>query len=303
MDVSAREREREALALLVRQEANRLGDLESLRERDHLAVPRAEAGDHDAEVVAVPQERRGAHEAVEILRMADVARMHDDEPPVEAVLLGPGVVARLRRDRACVDPVRDHAQALGRRTLGLEPLPHRLADRDDPVRATEVRADEPAEDSDHRRIPKSIELRRDLREDVLADDEHRRADALADEHAEVSDDRRIGHAEHEIGRRTAQGVPERRSEVREVVHRAPTELGALERGRRDPRDPNPVVLELPRLVLVPVQHAGDDLDLVVLGERLAQLRQEVRGRLDARPVVLVQDEDSRAFAALATRSG
>ena len=172
-----------------------LRDLESLRELDHLAVPGAEAGDHDAEVVAIPQERRGSHEAVEILGVADVARVHHDEAPDEAVLLGPRVVARLRRDRAGVDPVRDHAQALGRGTLRLEPLPHRLADRDDPVRATEVGADEAAEDADHGRVPEPIELGRDLREHVLADDEHRRADALADEHAEVSDDRRIGHAE------------------------------------------------------------------------------------------------------------
>ena len=105
----------------------------------------------------------------------------------------------------------------------------------------------------------------------------------------------------EVGRRAAQRVPERRSEVREVVHRAPAELGALERGRRDTRDPNAVVLELPRLVLVPVEHARDDLDVVVLREGLAELRQEVRGRLDARPVVLVQDEDSRAFAAFGHR--
>ena len=51
-----------------------------------------------------------------------------------------------------------------------------------------------------RRVAEPVELGRDLREDVLADDEHRRADALADEDAEVADDRRVGHAEHEVGR-------------------------------------------------------------------------------------------------------
>ena len=57
------------------------------------------------------------------------------------------------------------------------------------------------------------------------------------------------------------------------------------------------MLDLTRLVLVSVKHAGDDLDLVVLRECLAELRQKVRSRLDTRPVVLVQDEDSLAFAA------
>ena len=88
------------------------------------------------------------------------------------------------------------------------------------------------------------------------------------------------------------------AEVREVVHGAPAELRALVRRRRDARDDDAVVLDLARLVLVAVEDAGDDLDLVVLRERLAELGQEVRGRLDAGPVVLVEDEDSLAFAAV-----
>ena len=70
-------------------------------------------------------------------------------------------------------------------------------------RAPEVRADEAAEHADHGGIAEPVELGRDLREDVLADDEHRRADPLADEHAEVADDRRVGHAQHEVGSRAA----------------------------------------------------------------------------------------------------
>ena len=52
----------------------------------------------------------------------------------------------------------------------------------------------------------------------------------------------------------------------------------------------------------PCSTPGDDLDLVVLRERLAELGQEVRGRLDAGPVVLVEDEDPLAFAAVVTAS-
>ena len=208
MHVRARQRERQARSLLVREKANGLGDLEALRERDHLTVPSAEACDHDPQVVSVAKERRSAHEAVEILRVPDVARVHDDEPADEAVLPRPLVVPRLRRDRAGVDPVRDHAEPLGRSALGLEPLAHRLADRDDPVGAPQVGADEASQDADHGRIAEPVELRRDLREHVLADDEHGRADALPDEHAEIADDRRVGHAQHEVGRRPAQRVAE-----------------------------------------------------------------------------------------------
>ena len=57
-----------------------------------------------------------------------------------------------------------------------------------------------------------------------------------------------------------------------------------------------------RRVLVPVQDTGHHLDVVVLRERLAQLGEEVRRRLDARPVVLVQDEDARASAGVGHRS-
>ena len=263
----------------------------------------AEAGDDDAEVVAVAKEGRGAHEAVEILRVPDVARMHDDEAIDEVVPCGPLVVARLRRDRARVDPVRNDAQPLGRSALCFEPLPHGLPDRDDPVSASKIRTHEATQNADHRRVAEPIELGRDLREHVLADDQDRRTHALAHDDADVADDRRVRHAEHEIGTRAAQRVPQRGSQVREVVHRSTPELGALERRGGDARDAHVVVLDLPRLVLVSVQHPGDDLDLVVLRERLAELRQEVRGRLDTRPVVLVQDEDALAFAAPATGSG
>jgi hypothetical protein len=52
------------------------------------------------------------------------------------------------------------------------------------------------------------------------------------------------------------------------------------------------VLELARILLVPPQNAGDDLDVVLLRERLAELGQQVRRRFDAGPVVLVEDENS-----------
>ena len=166
-------------------------------------MPRAEAGDDDAHVLAVAKERCRANEAIEVLCVPDVARVHGDEAADQTVLRRPLVVPRLRRYRARIDPVRDDPKALGRRALRLEALAHRLADRDDAVGAPKVGADQASQHADHGRIAQPIELGRDLREDVLADDEHGRADALPDEDADVADDRRVGHAEDEIGARPA----------------------------------------------------------------------------------------------------
>jgi hypothetical protein len=216
-------------------------------------VTRAEARDDDADVLAVAQKGRRADEAVEVLCVADVARVHHDEPRREPVPFRPRVVAALWRDRTRVHPVRDHPQTLGGRALRLEPLAHGLADRDDAVGAAQVRADEPAQHADDRRVAEPVELGGDLGEDVLADDEHGSAEAASHGHAEVSHDRRVGHAEDEIGRRARERVPERVAEVREVVRCPPGELGALVRGRCHPHDADAVVLRLPRLALGPVK--------------------------------------------------
>ena len=264
------------------QEAHRVVDLEALGERDHLGVAGAEARDHDPEVVAVAEEGRRADEAVEVLRVPDVPGVHDDEARHEVVLpahslsRGCGVIARVSTQFGIT------RSRSGGAPFASQPLAHRLADGDDPVGAPQVGADEPAEHADDGGVAEPVELGRDLREDVLADDEHGHAEAAADRDAEVADDRRVGHAEDEIGSRAAQRVRERRAEVREVVRRAPRELGALVRRRRDADDADAVVLVLARRVLVAVQDAGHDLDVVVLRERLAELGQQVRGRLDAR---------------------
>src|SRR5205807_1368252 len=87
-------------------------------------------------------------------------------------------------------------------------------------------------------------------------------------------------------------VGERRGEVGEVVRCAVRERRALVRGGVDADDPHSLSLALSRLVLVPVQDSRHDLDVVVLHERLAELGEQVRRRLDARPVVLVEDEEA-----------
>ena len=97
VDVRRRQRLGEPLARLVGQEHDL--DLEPLGERDEICMAGARA-DHDAaEIVEVAQERQRARQCLEILRVADVARVHHDEAADEVVLLRPGVVARSRRER------------------------------------------------------------------------------------------------------------------------------------------------------------------------------------------------------------
>ena len=70
--VGGGKRLRQHAARLVVEELD-LVDFEQLGKRDELRVPRAHADDHDPQVVEIAQERRGADERVEILRVADVA--------------------------------------------------------------------------------------------------------------------------------------------------------------------------------------------------------------------------------------
>ena len=60
-----------------------------------------------------------------------------------------------------------------------------------------------------------------------------------------------------------------------------------------PHDLDPVATLVVRLVLVPVEPARDHRHVVIGRERLAQLGEQVRRRLDAGPVVLVEDEQPR----------
>ena len=65
----------------------------------------------------------------------------------------------------------------------------------------------------------------------------------------------------------------------------------------NPDDLDAVSRLVVRLVLVVVEPSRDHGDVVVARELLAELRQQVRGRLDARVVVLVKDEETPSCAA------
>ena len=79
--VRRRQRLRERLARLVREEADAVG-AELARERLELGAAHAVADDRDRDVV---EHRRRADQRVEVLRVADVPGVHDDEAVVEAV--------------------------------------------------------------------------------------------------------------------------------------------------------------------------------------------------------------------------
>ena len=211
------------------------------------------------------------------------------EQPVEP---RPWVVERLRRDRLRVHPVRDHPDAIGRSALLLQPAAHGVADRDDAVGALQVEPDQLAQRRHEHAVVEPPELCCDLGEDVLGDDEQRHAEPPRDGEAHVAHHRRIGHAEDEVGPRPGQPLEQRAADVRGVVERAQAEIGALEGGRRHAHDLHAVAHLTPRKLLVAAQHARQHADLVLVGERLAELGEQVRRRLDARPVVLVDDEQT-----------
>ncbi len=222
--------------------------------------------------------------------MTDVAGMHDDELPGEPVLEGPVVLLRPRLEQRHVDPVRDHAYPLGRCALRLEPHPHRLADRDDPVRTPEIEGHRPAQRADHERVSQPPERARDLREDVLADDDQRRAMPAGQEDGRRPQHRRVGHAEDDVGVAGLESAEDRGAHERQVVQGPARNAGPVERGRRDPLDRDTVSDDPPGALLVLLDRARDHMDVVVGAERLAELGQQVRRCLRPRPVVLVEDQ-------------
>ncbi len=226
--------------------------------------------------------------------MPHVAGVHDDELAVELVLACPVVLARQRHKGARVDPVRDDAYPLGRSALLLEPAAHRLADRHDAIGAAEVETDDPPQRQDHQRVLEPPERGGDLREDVLADDHERDTVASCDGDGDGAEHRRVGHAEDDVRAGGGEPLAERTGEKGDVVERPERETRALVGRRVDALDLHAVVHEAPRARLGVAQPARDHVDVVVARERLAELRQQVRGRLDSRPVVLVEDEQARA---------
>ena len=109
----------------------------------------AEADEDDREVVEVAQVRRRVDQRVQVLGVADVAGVHDDEPADEARARAP---SRCRSAAASAPSCRpssgSRGSGRGSRALRGEPLLHRLADRDDAVGPAEVEARQHSEQAD-----------------------------------------------------------------------------------------------------------------------------------------------------------
>lgn len=134
------------------------------------------------------------------------------------------------------------------------------------------------------------ELHGRLRKDVLADDDERHADPAGHRETDGADHRRIRHAKHDVRSPRDETMAEGRPQVREVVGGARRQPGAVVGRRSHPPNGDPVSGERARLLLVLVQDAGHHLDVIGVRQVFAEVGEQVRGRLDARPVVLVEHE-------------
>ena len=237
--------------------------------------------------------------------MADVAGVHDDEAARRACALAPSSLSRgcgrsaSRRAQFGITrmPVRAGA-------LLLEPLlasSRRSRRRGRRAAGTSRRGCRSTLTSTG--FSSRLQLDRDLGEDVLAD--HDRAARRSRRATIRRRGRRRSAGRSCRGRRRAVGRARRRAErgheIGQVVEAAPRRAASgrtrSSRRGRSRRRSAPLARELG----TPAQPARDDGDVEVVGERLAELRQQVRRRLDARPVVLVEDEQARSAVGTAAR--
>ena len=228
--------------------------------------------------------------------MPDVAGVHDDEPAVE-----PGRRATTRSPFGCgvIATVSTQFGITITRSGGAPFAISRSRIRSPiattSVRPPEVEADErtgaAATTSGFVSRPSSVAISGKTSSLITSSGTRLRT---RDQEAEIADDRGIRHAEHEVGPADGVRADEAIDEIRDVVHRAETELRPVERRRACPQHEHPVQHLPRRKVGAALEPSGDDGDVELLGERLAEVGEQVRGRLDPRLVVLVENEDARS---------
>ncbi len=151
-----------------------------------------------------------------------------------------------------------------------------------------VGVDRRAEALQHERARQLARLGRSLGIQVLDDGDQRDAEAAGDEVRGIADEGRIGLAEDDVRPAGDEAAERREDDVRQVVGRPGRQSAPGERGRRDADDLDAVPCLPPRTGAA--RRACDHGHGVRPGQPLAQLGQELRRRLGARPVVLVQHE-------------
>ena len=164
----------------------------------------AVADDRDRQPLPRPQPVGGLDQDIEVLRQADVARVHQHEAIGEAVLAGEGVVLGPGHDRLAVGPVVNHVHARRVRALFLDqPAAHAIAERDNRVGVAQQITVDSIERPIDPAVAEVFEQRRDLGKDVLADEYEPRPGATRRPQRGETDDRRIGQRDDHVGRPTA----------------------------------------------------------------------------------------------------
>ena len=203
-----------------------------------LFPPRAAADDPHGEVVEVAQEAQAPDERVEVLRVADVARVHDDEALHEAGARGPRGCPRgcgVDRSRR-----RSSSGSRGSARLG-RPSPRAAASscRRSRRRGRPSGSDESTSRRSARstnglwRRPSLTAISGNTSCAITSSGTRKRA---RDEPADGADERRVGHADDEVRATPEDGLPEDADDVGEVVRPAPGEPCALVGGRANTHD-------------------------------------------------------------------
>src|SRR5690242_14019769 len=121
--------------------------------------------------------------------------------------------------------------------------------------------------------------------------------ATSDRERDIRDYRWIGAAHHDIRPGLCKRGDRCAGEVRQVVHRPSEQIRAIVGGRLHADDLDTAPDLTCGKIGPAVEPAGDHGDIEVLRKPFTELREEVRGRLHAGPVVLIQKENARPHAA------
>ena len=227
----------------------------------------------------VGERARSLEQRVQLLGMPDVAGMHDDEAPVALHVHGMNLVR--------VHPAGDRDDLVGRDAPLLQAPRHRPADRDHAIGPAQVEVDDRPEPLQQRRAqlpPRALGV------EILDRHDERRPETARDGVRGRPEERRIGLAEDGVGAAGGDSAQRGEHDVREVVGSARRQPAAGEGsgGHADDLDAVPHLPAGPRAARRP----RDDRHVVCVRQALAQLGQELRRRLGAGPVVLVENEEA-----------
>src|SRR5580658_2467144 len=257
-----------------------------------LTRPLAYKDEHDARIV-LQVSRRIQHD-LELLGEPEVARVHNYKAITEA---GAERIAFQRRDAAAVDPVWYHHDFLRGHALGDDTTSHVVAKRHDRVGARVGEVVGAFEDREQGAIPDATGRNRNIRIKI-ADIVHQPASPAPLEYRrQRAQQRRIGLRDDDVGAFQPRG-----RQRRERIVGAQIEQPGDQRGLGKPGPPGADDFDVAAQLMsertarrrVPVtRRAGDEYDLVFRRQIVAELGQELAGRLVIRPERAIQEKKFR----------